>query len=693
MHLLAARLAVALGVAGLVLDTAFTAAHRSLLSAAVWAEHGWPLIPLTTLGCALMGALVVRSSPRHPVGWLLLVASLTSVASPAEAYSLWVLEASGPGPDTAGHVSAWASRLLNAPLGLTALALVYLIAPDGRLRSPRWRWVVRAAVLGFTLYAASALLVSPTRYSVGSLDVGRAPRVLEGAGSLLIVGSLVASAVCLFLRLRQERGEPRRRLLWIASSAGLIACCLVLEIALSAARASGAPVASVLLFAAYLTMPVSVAVSVLRHRLFDIDVFVNRALVVLLATGLVATAYVLVVVVVGELLSSGGGFWTSLLATAAVALAFQPLRRSVVRTADRLAYGAAAAPYEALAELTRRLGAGAEPLTLLPALAESAGFAVGAGRVTARRRTSDGVDLESVWPPEGGPPLGTAVEVPVVQHGEVLGGLRVEMPAGRPARPAQLALLRALAASAAVPFRNARLAEDLAQQVDQLRRTTRELEGSRRRVLQARDVGRRRLERALAREVVPHLSDLPRRLERLAAGADAPDVEPLIESTTRGLDALRALTRGVYPAQLSRSGLPAALRSLAAGTGAGLEVDPSAVDRRYPALVEAAAYFCVAETARHLSAPVTVRLAAEPPLLHLLVTGRHHGVPPLWAVRDRVEAFGGTLAASASDGTATVEVRLDTTSARLVPDQPSGGVPAAVHAASTAAGDSSDFVR
>ena len=279
-------------------------------------------------------------------------------------------------------------------------------------------------------------------------------------------------------------------------------------------------------------------------------------------------AYVLVVVVVGRLLSSGGGFWTSLLATAAVALAFQPLRRGVVRTADRLAYGAAAKPYEALAELTRRLGASADPVTLLPALAETAALAVGAGRVAARRRTRDGAELESVWAAPGGGPLGPVVEVPVVERDEVLGVLRVELPADRPARPAQLALLRALAGSAAVPFRAARLSEDLSHQVELLRRTTRDLEGSRRRVLQARDVERRRLERAIAREVVPHLRDLPRRLERLAAGADVPDVEPLVESTTRGLDALRALTRGVYPAQLARSGLPAALRSLAAGSGA-----------------------------------------------------------------------------------------------------------------------------
>ena len=88
----------AVAVVATVLDTVFTAAHRSLLSEATWAEHGWPLAPLASLGCALMGALIVSRHPRHPLGWLLCVASLLSVTLAAEAYSIWVLDGDGPGP-------------------------------------------------------------------------------------------------------------------------------------------------------------------------------------------------------------------------------------------------------------------------------------------------------------------------------------------------------------------------------------------------------------------------------------------------------------------------------------------------------------------------------------------------------------------------------------------------------------------
>ena len=112
----------------------------------------------------------------------------------------------------------------------------------------------------------------------------------------------------------------------------------------------------------------------------------------------------MVVVLVG--LAVGGstaGFWPSLLATAVVALAFQPLRRRVVRVADRLAFGAAAAPYEALADFSRRLGDSPDPADLLPAVADAAAQAVNAparrGPAPRRGRARPGGRLAARWQP------------------------------------------------------------------------------------------------------------------------------------------------------------------------------------------------------------------------------------------------------------------------------------------------------
>ena len=106
-----------------VLDTVFTAAHRSLWSEATWAEHGWPLAPMANLGCALMGALIVSRHPRHPLGWLLCVASLLAVTLAAEAYGVWVLDGGGPGRET--HGATWRSGRDRCSAGRP---------------SPRWCW-------------------------------------------------------------------------------------------------------------------------------------------------------------------------------------------------------------------------------------------------------------------------------------------------------------------------------------------------------------------------------------------------------------------------------------------------------------------------------------------------------------------------------------------------------------------------
>ncbi len=96
---------------------------------------------------------------------------------------------------------------------------------------------------------------------------------------------------------------------------------------------------------------------------------------------------------------TGGGFWWSLLATAVVASAFQPLRRRVVRLADRLAYGNRAAPYDALADFSARIGRSPASAELLPTIAAAAGEAVQAQRVVVRLDSEDGAGLSAVWTP------------------------------------------------------------------------------------------------------------------------------------------------------------------------------------------------------------------------------------------------------------------------------------------------------
>ena len=285
---------------------------------------------------------------------------------------------------------AWAAPLVGWP-AFTALIMVFLISPDGQLPSRRWRWAGWTAVVGLALHTLGTLTTRPSDFVDGEqYDQCPVSTLLLTVGYLLVAAGLVASVASLVVRLRRSRDDVRRQVLWIGSSAAFLALGVVVILAVPRLMGEeGTWLAGLPLRIAQVSVPLCVAVAVLRHRLLEIDLIVNRAVMLALATALAASGYVLVVVVVGRTVGAGG-FWTSLVATALVALGVQPLRRRVVRVADRLAFGSAAAPYEALADFSRRLGESPDPATLLPAVAEAAARAVNARRVTVQLHVAGG---------------------------------------------------------------------------------------------------------------------------------------------------------------------------------------------------------------------------------------------------------------------------------------------------------------
>lgn len=660
-----------LTMAAVIADTVFTAAHRPLLSEATWADHGWPLAPLAGVGCALMGALIISRHPEHLLGWLLSGASLLSVTLAADAYTLWVLKGDGPGSSYWAHVISWASPLIGWP-AFTALVMVFLISPTGHVASPRWRWAVWATLAGLGLRTLGQLTMSPGDFVYAEqYDGNTLSTALLTMGYLLVAAGLIASAVSLVLRLRRAKDDERRQILWIASSAVFLAIGVIVILAVPRLMGEqGTWLAGLPLRLAQLTVPLCVAVAVLRHRLLEIDLIVNRALLVALATGLAAIGYVSVVVLVGLAVGGGaGGFWPSLIATALVAMAFQPLRRRLVRLADRMAYGEAATPYEALADFSRQLGDRPDPAALLPAVAAAAAHAVHARRAIVSVHVHAGPDRVAAWPSMAADEAAVSrVAIPVVDHGEQLGTITVEMPPGHPLRARDQQLLADLADQAAMAFRNAQLTGELSAQVEQLSLHTDELAQSRARLINAGDAERSRVEHAIARQVLPHLAPLPDRLRQLsksdphaARALDTTELAPLLTSMNTAMQSLREITRGVFPAQLARSGLPTALGSMLARPGlAGLPrltIEDSAIGVRFDPQVEAATYFCVAEAASAFEHPVAVVLSVRGDQLHLSVSGTDSGGLSLSHMRDRMEAAGGSVSTTGRDGQTLVEVR------------------------------------
>ena len=152
----------------------------------------------------------------------------------------------------------------------------------------------------------------------------------------------------------------------------------------------------------------------------------------------------------------------------------------------------------------------------------------------------------------------------------------------------------------------------------------------------------------------------------------------MADALNAAMESLREITRGVFPAQLARSGLPTALQSLFTRTGGSrrLTVDEHAEGQRFDPRVEAAAYFCVAEATRALDDPVHVALSAVDDELVVEVTGRDRSQLPLSHIRDRVEAVGGTISVRGVDGLTSLEARFPCP----------GHVVAAAHASTQAVG-------
>ena len=651
-------------------DVVVTAQAVALVSETAMAVHGFPFVHGAVLGSSVLGAVIISRYERHPIGWLLsLVGTVSALSLLTEAYAYWASEADGPGTRELAGVAAWLSSLMGGQLAIAGMALMYLLAPDGHLLSRRWRYAAWVTGFGALLCVTAILTSDPTTFDLltQAETIGPVRSSMLTVGFLAITAGLVAAVVSMLQRLRRSSGVQRQQLRLIALSAVLVAAgivCLFVVQALNGGEQtwlSGLP-----LFVAYFLLPIAFATAVLRYRLYDLDVIINRTVVLVAGTAFAALGYVLLVVTAGRLVEGRtGGFWLSLLGTALVALAFQPLRRVVVRLANRVAYGSRAQPYEALADFSRRLAEAPSPGTLLPAVAEAAGRAISAVGATATLDVPGDESFTGTWGTVSVPP---AEVVPVHHEGRRLGGIGVVLPRGRGMRPSDRVLLEALAEQTAVAFGNTTLASRLADHVAELDRTTSELAASRLRLIEADDAARRALEAAIAREVLPHLAALPEEVrgarDAVASGAPGNSLDRLISDTNEALASLRELTRGVFPSQLARSGLEPALRSLLGRSGPETAFTVSGLSgRRFSPRVEAALYFCCVEAVAADSGVTSIDLAVAEQELVLGIAGLEPQAVDLASITDRVDAAGGALSLTEDGLTLAFPVQADRASA------------------------------
>jgi hypothetical protein len=349
----------------------------------LWGHNHSPLSTSSAIPALIfpvLGTLIISRNPSNRIGWIFCAIGLfDGLLLFTTQYATYGVTESGELPGAVA--AAWTSSWIWAPPIWAVGTLCYLLFPDGRLPSYRWRPVIWLAAGGLALYVGAlslapwpidgagrhsidqalealgtgqsipsavrplfslAVALTPSESQRGALYPVDNPLGVQGSGTMLatvasigavlILLSFVASVSALVLRFRHAGGRGRQQLKWVAYTAVLMA---VIHTVVSSwfPQLTDASLGVILsLFAA------AVAIAILRHHLYDIDLVINRTIVYGLLTALLGTVYAGAVLVLGQLFGGLGDeppSWAVAGATLTVAALFQPARRRIQQVVDR----------------------------------------------------------------------------------------------------------------------------------------------------------------------------------------------------------------------------------------------------------------------------------------------------------------------------------------------------------------------
>jgi signal transduction histidine kinase len=544
---------------------------------------------------------------------------------------------------------------LLTPLGLFAIDVFFFVFPSGRF-APRWlRWLTVAAVA--VLLASSVLLFTGETALAGA--------IFQAVGACLLVVGVAAQA---YRYLRVSTPAQRRQTKWVLLGLAGCVAVFVLSRAVGLAMPSSlahSPVADMLVGAgsvevALAILPIGIGIAILRARLWDIDVIVNRTLLYGGLTVSVALIYVLVVGYLGHLLRSDTSTWMSLVATGVVAVVVQPLRSQLQRSVNRLTYGQRDEPYAVVAELGRRLETSGRTESVLPDAVETLAIALKLPYAAVVLHAADG---STVTAAAYGEPTDELLTVPLTYHSEPVGALRLgPRRRGEPFTPSDLRLLRDLARQLSAAAHAVALTDDLRR--------------SRQQLVTAREEERRRLRRDLHDGLGPTLAGLALKANTVARLIDAEPAratglaDELYHQIRGTIAEIRRLVYELRPPSLDELGLEAAIREAAEQAPRPVTVTVDGEVSELPAAVEVAVYRIACEAltnvARHARATSCALRLRRGDSLELEIVDDGVGFGPgqrsgvgLIAMRERAGELGGTCTINSVTGTGTqVLVRL-----------------------------------
>ena len=482
---------------------------------------------------------------------------------------------------------------------------------------------------------------------------------------LLTVGLVV-------LYRRRDRIAPERRAavhsVWWTSMVAVALSVLVMVL-------GGVGVLSQAVVAAIPCMfliPIGMGVATLRDDAFDLDLLLRRTLLYGGLSAVITVACAGAAAVVGVTAAARLPLTLSVLVAVGATVALGPVRHRFERLAGRWAYGERVSGYDLLTRVGAALEHAYDLGELAPRLAAMVRDGLGVEWARVQVALTPGL-METLG--EAGEVVGPAARsMPLVHGGVLVGTLDCGPRTEGVLTAADDDVLSGLARQAALAVHNARLAAELAGRLDEIGLQAAELSASRERLVSAQDAERQRLERDLhdgaQQEIVVLMAKLRMARNRLARGEqrELGDLLEELQGDARTLlEDLRELAHGIRPPVLADRGLVGAIEARAARLPleVAIEATPEVATARFADEVEGAAWFVVSEACANAlkhsgAARLVISLHVANGQLVLRVTDDGCGIGPAAAatglrpLRDRVNALGGTLAATGRPGLGTV---------------------------------------
>ena len=306
------------------------------------------------VGYSVIGAILVPRLPHHPIGWLCCaIGFLAAVEHFSGEYAIYALVAQ-PNPLAGGNAALWIEYWFWIPM-IGLIVFLLLLFPTGRLPSRRWRWFawLSAAV---TLTATILAAISPDAVldTLGPSDTGRIsllnplgveglPNLYRPVQALVLILALVAVASLIVVRLRRARGVERLQIKWLIYAGAIGFGGMILRTYFSPliGESWGQGVGYLVVAVGVLGGPAAIGIAILRYRIYEIDLIINRTLVYGSLTGLLALFYFGSVTALQSLFSLLTGQSNTLAivaSTLAIAALFIPLRRRIQSFIDRRFY-------------------------------------------------------------------------------------------------------------------------------------------------------------------------------------------------------------------------------------------------------------------------------------------------------------------------------------------------------------------